>query len=138
MDEKGRLNFPIRFREVLRQAGSQTLMVVPWKTHLRVYPVAEWEALETKLLSQGGGQAGLASFVRYVIGGVVECSLDRQGRILLPGELRLDAGLNKDVVLTGMIDWVEIWDKDGWYAETQATRDNFDRHQESLSTLGIF
>jgi MraZ protein len=40
--------------------------------------------------------------------------------------------------LTGMIDWVEIWDKDAWYAETQATRDNFDRHQESLSTLGIF
>lgn len=113
-------------------------MVAPWKTHLRVYPVAEWEALETKLLSQGGGQAGLASFVRYVIGGVVECSLDRQGRILLPGELRFDAGLNKDVVLTGMIDWVEIWDKDAWYAETQATRDNFDRHQESLSTLGIF
>ncbi len=138
LDDKGRLNFPTRFREVMRQTGSQTLMVAPWKSHLRAYPVAEWEALETKLLSEGGSQAGIASFVRYVVGGVVECPLDRQGRILLPADLRLDAGLTRDVVLTGMIDWVEIWDRDAWYAETRATRDSFDRHEASLSRLGIF
>jgi MraZ protein len=138
LDDKGRLNFPTRFREVLRQTGSPTLMVAPWKSHLRAYPLAEWEALETKLLREGGSQTGIASFVRYVVGGVVECGLDRQGRILLPGELRLDAGLARDVVLTGMIDWVEIWDKDAWYAENRATRDTFDRHEASLSQLGIF
>lgn len=138
LDTKGRLNFPSRFREVLRQSGSEILMVVPWKTHLRAYPIAEWETLETKLLTQGGEQPNIASFVRYVVGGVTECCLDKQGRIRLPLDLRSDAGLEKEVVLTGMIDWVEIWNKEAWAAETQATRDSFDGHEASLSKMGIF
>jgi len=138
LDAKGRLIFPSRFREVLRQCGSETLMVAPWKTHLRVYPIAEWEALETKLLTQGGGQPGIASFVRYVVGGVVECNPDKQGRILLPTDLREDANLSKEVVLNGMVGWVDIWDKEAWDAEKQATRDDFDDHKTSLSNIGIF
>lgn len=138
LDEKGRFNFPSRFRDVLRQCDSEILMVAPWNKHLRAYPVAEWEALETKLLTQGGGQQGIASFVRYVVGGVVKCVLDKQGRIRLPADLRADANLEKDIVLTGMLDWVEIWDKTAWYAENKTTRDNFEGHEESLSKMGIF
>lgn len=113
-------------------------MVAPWNTHLRAYPLAEWEALETKLLTQGGEQPGIASFVRYVVGRVAECSLDKQGRIRIPADLRADANLTKDVVLTGMIHWVEIWDKESCIAETEATRDKFDGHEASLAKLGIF
>jgi len=138
LDAKGRLNFPSRFRDVLRQCDSEILMVAPWNKHLRAYPETEWEALETKLLTQGGGQPGIASFVRYVIGGVVKCVLDKQGRIRLPADLRADAALGKDIVLTGMLDWVEIWDKTAWYAENRTTRDNFEGHEESLAKLGIF
>ena len=138
LDAKGRLNFPSRFREVLRQCDSEVLMIAPWNKHLRAYPVAEWEALETKLLTQGGEQAGIASFVRYVVGGVVECSLDKQGRIRLPSDLRIDAGMQKDIVLTGMLDWVEIWDKDAWRVENQSTKGNFDDHEGSLAKMGIF
>ncbi|MGB3211863.1 MAG: division/cell wall cluster transcriptional repressor MraZ [Desulforhopalus sp.] len=136
LDTKGRLNLPSRFREVMRQSGSDILMVAPWKTHLRAYPISEWEALETKLLRQGGEQ-GLASFVRYVIGGVVECVIDKQGRIRLPAELRDDANLSKDIALTGMVDWIEIWDKEASLAETDGTRDNFEDHQASLARMGI-
>ncbi|MCP3890664.1 MAG: division/cell wall cluster transcriptional repressor MraZ [Desulfobulbaceae bacterium] len=138
MDAKGRLNFPTRFRDVLSQNGSDILMIAPWKTHLRAYPLAEWELLETKMLTQGGEQQGIISFFRYVIGGVNACSLDKQGRILLPLDLRNDVGLSKDVVLTGMLDWVEIWDKDSWMMETQSTRDSFEDHEASLAKMGIF
>lgn len=138
LDAKGRLNFPSRFRDVLRQYGSDILMIAPWKTHLRAYPLSEWEILETKLRTEGGEQPGLGSFVRYVVGGVAECSLDKQGRILLPLELRKDAVLSKEVVLTGMLDWVEIWDKKAMQIETQTTRDDFEGHEASLAKLGIF
>lgn len=138
LDDKGRLNFPSRFRDVLRQSGSEVLIVAPWNSHLRIYPIAEWEILETKLLTEGGQQEGLGDFIRYVIGGVIECSPDKQGRIRLSPDLRNDAGLDKEVVLTGMIDWVEIWDKQAWDSQTKNARENFDDHQASLSRLGIF
>lgn len=111
-------------------------MLVPWGTHLRAYPVPEWEALETKLLTQGG-ENRISSFFRYVVGGVVECTIDKQGRILIPPDLRNDLKLGKDVTVTGMLDWVEIWDKEAWIAETKATRDNFVELEASLSRMGI-
>lgn len=111
-------------------------MVAPWKDHLRAYPLAEWEALETKLLSQGG-EPDIVKFVRYVVGGVVECSLDKQGRILLPPDLRSDASLTKEVILSGMIDWVEIWDKGALLAENDTARNGFEDYKASLYKMGI-
>lgn len=136
LDAKGRLNFPSRFREVLRQTGSESLVLVPWGNHLRVYPAAEWEALETKLLTQGG-ENRITKFLRYVVGGAVECNIDKQGRILIPPDFRSDLPLGKDVTVTGMLDWVEIWDKEAWIAETKATRENFPEHETSLARMGI-
>ncbi len=138
LDTKGRLNFPSRFKDVLRQFESDILMITTWGKHLRAFPVSEWEKLETKLLTQGKEQPGMASFVRLVVSGITECTLDKQGRILLPLSLRTEINLKKEVVLTGMIDWVEIWDKDAWIAENQATQANFENFEEKLAKLGIF
>ncbi len=138
LDSKGRLSFPSRFKDVLGRFDSELLMVTTWGKHLRAFPVSEWEVLETTLLTQGKEQPGLASFVRLVVSGITECSLDKQGRILLPLSLRNEANLKKDVVLTGMLDWVEIWDKEAWIAEHQATQANFEDFEEKLARLGIF
>jgi MraZ protein len=77
------------------------------------------------------------SFRRYVISGVSECPLDKQGRILLPPTLRTDFDLKKDVVLNGMLDHFEIWDKTAWETERKLTRDKFSDFEQSLSALGI-
>jgi len=137
LDEKGRLNIPTRFREVLQNAYSENLMVTNWKKSLKAYPVAEWQKLEDKLHAQAAAIPGFADFYRYVISGVVECPLDRQGRILLPNTLRAEFGLNKDVVLNGMLDHFEIWDKTAWQNETRLTRDKFKDFEQGLASLGI-
>lgn len=137
LDPKGRLNFPRRFCDVLAGFESQELMIAPYKTHLRVYPISEWDILETKLLTQAG-QHNLGDYVRYVVGGVVECNLDKQGRVLLPLSLRAEAGLGKDVVLNGMLTWIEIWDAGIWAEKQQVVRDGFEDFSEGLSNLGIF
>lgn len=138
LDAKGRLSFPSRYRDVLRQYDSEVLMVTVWNNHLRAYPVPEWLDIEAKLLSQGKEQPGLASFVRLIVSGITEISLDKQGRLLLPVSLRGEASLTKDVVLSGMVDWVEIWDRDAWNQEHKAARENFASFEEKLSNLGIF
>ncbi len=138
LDDKGRLNFPSRFRQVIHSYDSKILMITTWGEHLRAYPESEWKKLEDKLLAQGREQPGLVSFVRQVVSGITQCSLDKQGRLLIPVSLRNEIKIDRDVVLTGMLDWVEIWEKDAWLVENQTTRDNFDSFEESLAKLGIF
>lgn len=139
LDSKGRLNFPSRFREVLNQYDSDILMVAPWgRDHLRAFPLPEWEILEDRLLTEGREKPDLASFIRYVVGGVAECSLDKQGRVQLPAQLRGKVNLSKNVMLVGMIRHVEIWDRDVWQRDNDATSENFDSFNEQLSQMGIF
>ena len=135
LDVKGRLNIPSRFREVLRHEFSEILIVTNWHKCLKAYPIQVWDNLETTLLGEGKKQPGMASFVRYVISGVTECPLDKQGRILVPPALRNDFDITKEVVLSGMLDHFEIWSKTDWDSETKQTRDQFGNFD--LSALGI-
>lgn len=139
LDGKGRLNFPSRFRDVLSQYESEVLMVAPWgKTHLRAFPIPEWESFENTLMTEGRKQKGMASLMRYIVGSVTECPLDKQGRILLPPQLRGEVNLQREVVLVGMLSHVEIWDKDVWLAEHEATSERFKEFDEQFAEMGIF
>ncbi len=137
LDSKGRLNIPSRFREVLREVYHESLIVTNWNKSLKAFPVVEWENIEEKLLNEGRSKQGLGDFVRYVISGVTECQLDKQGRILLPASLRNEFNMEKSVVLNGMLDHFEIWDKNDWKEETDRTKRNFHKFESDLSSLGI-
>jgi MraZ protein len=114
-------------------------MVAPWaKTHLRAFPIPEWETFENTLMTEGRKQKGSARIIRYVVGGVAECPLDKQGRILLPQYLRGEANLDREVVLVGMLSHVEIWDKALWEQENEATSEHFDEFDEQFAEMGIF
>lgn len=139
LDPKGRLNIPTRFRDVLREEyKSDMLIVTHWEKSLRVYPVAEWEALEEKLLSHEGGEPDdFGEVVSYIIAGANECPVDKQGRILLPPILRSEMGIDKDVAVVGKLRHFEIWDKNTWDAESSKTRQNFGKYKPGLAKLGI-
>ena len=67
--------------------------------------------------------------------GATTCELDKQGRILLPGTLREFAGLEKDVVLTGMLNRIEIWSKGKWSENN--SYDDMDEIAEQMSDIGL-
>lgn len=135
LDPKGRLNIPSRFREVLRDRYTELLVVTNWHKCLKAYPKQVWAEIENTLISQAKMHRGMEAFVRYVISGVTECPLDKQGRILLPATLRSDLDIKKEVMLSGMLDHFEIWNKADWETEARRTRENFENFD--LSTLGI-
>ncbi|PIE56034.1 MAG: division/cell wall cluster transcriptional repressor MraZ [Desulfobulbus propionicus] len=137
LDAKGRLNIPSRFREVLRSAYSERLVITTWEKSLKAYPVREWRKVEEKLQHQGKLQPGFGDLIRYVVSAVTECSLDKQGRILLPPTLRNVFAIEASVMLIGMLDHFEIWDRTAWEEEERRTRENFQSYEEGLSNLGI-
>jgi MraZ protein len=138
IDDKGRLSFPSRFREILRQYASEVVIVIPWETHLRAYPSEEWEKVENQLKGGGDEQSeDMDKILRYCESESFECVLDKQGRILLPPALRAGSGLKREVVLIGMIDRVEIWDKDIWNVERQVSRKRFGELKANIKKRGI-
>lgn len=111
IDEKGRLIIPARFREAL---GERFIATKGLDNCLFVYPLNEWATLEARLKSLPFTQADSRAFVRFFFSGATECEFDKQGRILIPNNLREYARLERDVVVIGVSNRVEIWSKAEW------------------------
>jgi len=79
----------------------------------------------------------MRSFVRYFFSGASECPLDKQGRILIPPSLREFAELEKEVVVAGLANRIEIWSKGRWDSFLKDSRDNFEDIAAKLSELEI-
>jgi division/cell wall cluster transcriptional repressor MraZ len=76
-------------------------------------------------------------FVRYFAAGATECQVDKQGRILIPANLKEYAGLKKDIVITGVSTRAEIWDKEKWDAYTSSENIDLDEVASHMSDFGI-
>ena len=106
IDAKGRLIIPSKFRE---QLGEEFVLTKGLDGCLSIYPNDEWAAFEEKLRALPLTNKNARTFSRFFVAGATSCELDKQGRILVPATLREFAGLEKDVVLTGNINRIEIW-----------------------------
>ncbi len=112
LDPKGRLIVPVKIRE---QLGEECVITRGLDRCLTIYPLEEWDLFRTRLgesvdLSQEKGRM----LERFFIAGAAGLEIDKQGRILIPPNLRNFAGLNKDVVLAGVRNRVELWDRETW------------------------
>jgi len=115
VDAKGRMAMPARYRERLLEACGGRLVVTVDRDHcLLVYPLPEWEVIESKLIELPSLNKQARLLQRLLIGYATELEMDAQGRILLPTVLRDFAGLKKKAVLIGQGKKLEIWDEDTW------------------------
>lgn len=95
----------------------------------------EWLNFETKLKSLPLSDKNARNFVRFFLSGATECEIDKQGRFLLPSNLRNVAKLEKEVIIIGVGTRLEIWDKQTW----QDCDENIsaDEIAENMTMLGI-
>ena len=100
-----------------------------------LYPNDEWASFEEKLRALPLTNKNARTFSRFFVAGATSCELDKQGRILVPATLREFAGLEKDVVLTGNINRIEIWSKEKW--NENSNYDDMDAIAESMEEMGI-
>ena len=132
VDAKGRLIVPSKFREAL---GSEFVLTKGLDGCLFVFPMKEWEAFEEKLRSLPLIDKNARKFSRFFLAGASTCELDKQGRILVPGTLREFAQMDKEVVLTGMLDRIEVWSKEQWLENN--AYDDMDDIAQSMQELGL-
>ena len=112
MDTKGRVSIPIRYREVLQERQDRQLTLTNWDGYIIAFPYSEWIKVEAKLGDLNIFRKDFQAFKRFLISGAEDCPLDRQGRILIPQNLREYAALGREVALAGQVRYFEIWDRE--------------------------
>jgi MraZ protein len=134
LDSKGRLIIPAKFREEL---GENAVMTRGLDNCLFLFPQSEWMVLEEKLKTLPLTKATARQFVRFLFSGATECDLDKQGRITIPQNLRDYAKVDKDVVVIGVSNRIEIWSRDRWEQYMQEAEDAYEEIAENIVELGI-
>ncbi len=132
LDTKGRISMPARLR---KDMGDTFILTKGLDGCLFAFSQEEWLNFETKLKSLPLSDQNARNFVRFFLSGATECEIDKQGRFLIPGNLRQAAKLEKEAVIIGVGTRLEIWNKSTWKAKDEEI--SADEIAKNLTMLGI-
>lgn len=139
LDDKGRIIIPTRFRNIIQTGGGNTLMLTQRDGCLYGYTMNEWSTLEQEIKSMANISDAFRRFLRIFVGSAQECTLDKQGRVLIPQSLREYGELEKDVVLVGVLNHFEIWSQDKWARENELLKKDMQQVEvrDEIAKLGL-
>ncbi len=129
IDMKGRLIVPSKFREQLEEGFILTRGL---DNCLFGYPLDEWQKLEEKLKALPVTKRDARAFTRFFFSGASEASLDKQGRVNIPANLREFAKIEKDCMIIGVSSRIEIWSAELWEAYYEESEESFNDIAENL------
>jgi MraZ protein len=131
LDDKGRVVIPPRFRRVLGEQVVATRGIDPC---VSIYSPQEWTKVEDTLRKLPTSKRDVT---RYLLAGAVDLELDRQGRVTLPHHLRQHAGIDRDVVVVGLISRLEVWSRPAWQAYIEKAQQAAPQIAEQLEELSL-
>ena len=134
IDAKGRVILPADFRAEL---GESFVITKGLDNCLFLYDQDEWNKLSDKLKQLPLAKPEARAFVRFFFSGARMLECDRQGRFLVPGTLRAYATLEKEVVLIGVSNRIEVWSKVNWTKYNDEINPAVTKIAETLVDLGI-
>ena len=132
LDAKGRINIPAKFRDDL---GSAFVVSKGLDNCANIYPKQEWERFKQELYAVPSSKR--RSLQRFFFSGAEECTIDAQGRVVIPPRIREYAGLVKEIVVVGVSDKVEIWNRDKWEEYMNSDEFNSEAVAGIMEELGI-
>jgi len=134
VDSKGRVTLPSKFREEL---GDRFILTKGLDNCLFGYSLKEWAVLEEKLKKLPLTSKDARAFLRFFFAGACECEVDKQGRILIPQNLREYANLQKEVFIIGVMTRIEIWSEENWQREMADESLSVEKIAQKMEELGI-
>ena len=139
VDAKGRVFIPAKWRDDLGDTVIITRDMMGNADSRCLYgmPVELWNDILERFKKVAVSDVKAQNAMRRLFANACECELDKQGRILISGTLRKYAGIDKDAVLVGMGNRIEIWSGDMWANQLEASEDDEDDALAYLAGLGI-
>ncbi len=134
IDDKGRVAVPARFRE---EVAEGLVLTRGFDRCLQVFPRPIWQTLAQRISASSLGNEEARNLRRLLFSGAAEVELDRQGRILIPHNLRAYAGLVEPVVIAGLDTYFEIWSRERWQSVLDTLDTSGSVIAAHLADLGI-
>ena len=132
LDAKGRIIIPAKFRDEL---NGTFILTRGLDGCLTIYSTEKWEKIFEEINKLPETKKATRQYIRILTANACECTLDNQGRILIPANLSGSVNITKECVVVGANSHVEIWDKATWNAYMNDASENFEDIAESLSDL---
>lgn len=134
LDAKGRLIMPAKLKSAI---GDRFIVTKGLDGCLFAFSQEEWKNFEEKLKALPLSNRNSREFTRFFLSGATECEIDKQGRFLIPTNLRESAELKKEAVIIGVGTRIEIWDKEKWNTYNSAENISVEDIAENMTMLGI-
>ena len=130
IDAKNRMIVPSKHRD---QLGGRCVLTKGMDRCLNIYSMAEWEKQMDKIEALPESDPKVRAFIRHFCANAVDCEFDKQGRIIIPAELKEYAGIDKELVTMGAMRKIEVWSKEIWDAPDNENKMDSDEFAESLA-----
>ncbi|MGR3741974.1 division/cell wall cluster transcriptional repressor MraZ [Companilactobacillus sp. DQM5] len=134
LDAKGRVIVPAKFRQSL---GDDFVLTKGMDGCLFGYPNDQWKKLEEQLDQLPLTKKDARAFVRFFYSSATETEIDKQGRINISSSLMDYADLDKNCVIVGVSNRIEIWDKERWNEFSDNAAENFDDISEKMMDFDL-
>ena len=120
---------PSKFRE---QLTNTFILTRGLDGCLVIYSIESWNNITSKLNTLPFTKKDARNFLRFIASNAIDLQFDKQGRIVIPNNLKIHAGLSKECVVIGTLDKIEIWSKENWDNFNQENKDKFELIAENL------
>lgn len=134
IDAKNRVIVPAKFRDKL---GSGCILTIGIENCLCIYSREDFEVLADKMAGIPDSAIKARAFVRAVFSSASECEFDKQGRIIVPPNLKKRANIEKELVTLGVRNRIEIWAKEVWEMEENEAMPDTEELAEALAQHGF-
>ena len=134
LDSKNRVNIPAKFRKALDPVNDKTFVVTRgFDPCIVFFPLYQWNIVEQELASLSSIRNMNRKFVRSIVRHASYVQYDKQGRVIIPEALKKFASIDKEVVIIGMINKIEIWNPSTIDDEENLSDDSFDDLANDIS-----
>lgn len=130
IDAKNRMIVPSKHRD---QLGGRCVLTKGMDKCLYIYSMGEWEKQMDKIEALPESDPKVRAFIRHFCANAVDCEFDKQGRIVIPAELKEYAEIDKDLVTMGAMRKIEVWSKEVWDAPDNENKMDSEEFAESLA-----
>ncbi|HCT97222.1 MULTISPECIES: division/cell wall cluster transcriptional repressor MraZ [Lactobacillales] len=134
IDAKGRIIIPAKLREDL---GAKFVITRGLDGCVFGYPLENWEKIQEKLKQLPLAKKEARAFTRFFYSAAAEAEIDKQGRINIPSTLVDYASLEKECLVLGVSDRIEIWSKTKWESVSSEIEESFEEIAEDMLDFGL-